>query len=264
MGNTMITGKRMSVIKKNLLPLLFVLLLSRHTFAGEIIVVAAANLAPVMDEFKSVFEKGSHDKIKIVIGSSGKLTAQIENGAPFDVFLSADTEYPEILHKKKLTLSAPKVYAYGVLVLWTTRIKDLSKGITILSDPEIKKIAIANPHVAPYGRETVKALEYCKIYQNIEKKLVYGESIAQANDFIVSGSADIGFTSKSSVLAPNLKEKGVWIEIPAEAYSRIAQSAVILNHARESDMETAKKFYELLYSAQAGEIFRKYGYTVHE
>lgn len=251
-------------MKKIIFILLFIQLLPLHAFAGEITVAVAANLAPVMDELKSVFEKGSQDTIKVVIGSSGKLTAQIENGAPFDVFLSADTKYPETLYKEKLTIDSPKVYACGILVLWTTRIGDLSKWTTLLNDPAIKKIALADPQTAPYGREAVHALKYYKLYQSVHKKLVYGESIGQANDFIVSGSADVGFTSKSTVLAPNLKEKGVWIEVPAEAYGRIAQAAVILKHADGMDRETARKFYDFLYSSEAREIFKKYGYRVDE
>jgi molybdate transport system substrate-binding protein len=252
------------MMKRVFLALVLVLWLPVCAFAGEATVAAAANLAPVMDELRSAFEKESQDTVKIVIGSSGKLTAQIENGAPFDVFLSADTKYPEALYKEKLTIDPPKIYAYGALVLWTTRLEDLSEGIDILSDPAIKKIALANPRVAPYGRETVNALKYFKLYQSVVRKLVYGENIGQANDFIASGSADIGFTAKSTVLAPNLKEKGVWIDIPAESYSRIAQAAVILTHARASDIETAKRFYDFLYSPRAQEIFTKYGYVTRE
>lgn len=251
-------------MKKFILILLFILLLPCRVFAGEIIVAAAANLTPVMNELESAFEKESRDKLKIVTGSSGKLTEQIKNGAPFDVFLSADTKYPEILYQEGLTIDFPKVYVYGVLVLWTTKIDDLSDGIAVLNKPVIKKIALADPRVAPYGREAVNVLKYYKLYHGVNKKLVYGESISQINDFIVSGSADIGFTSKSTVFTPNLRGKGDWVEISAESYGRIAQAVVILKHACDSDVETAKRFYNFLFSPQAKGIFSKYGYTVDE
>lgn len=251
-------------MKKFILILFLILLSPCRVFAGEIIVAAAGNLALVMNELESVFEEESQDTIKVVTGSSGKLAAQIENGAPFDVFLSADTQYPESLYKKELVINPPKVYAYGILVLWTARIADLSGGITILNEPVIKKIALADPRVAPYGREAVNVLKYYKLYEGVLEKLVYGESLSQVNDFIISGSADIGFTSKSTVLSPNVKEKGAWIEIPAESYSRIAQAVVILKHARGSDIETAKRFYSFLFSPQAKDIFVKYGYKVDE
>ncbi|MFH1245924.1 MAG: molybdate ABC transporter substrate-binding protein [Candidatus Omnitrophota bacterium] len=251
-------------MKKIILMPLFVLLLPCRVFAGESIVAVAANLTPVMNELKSAFEKESRGKLNIVTGSSGKLTEQIKNGAPFDVFLSADTEYPEILYQEGLTIDSPKVYVYGVLVLWTTRINDLSDGIAVLNEPVIKKIALADPRVAPYGREAVNVLKYYKLYQGVNKKLVYGESIPQVNDFIVSGSADIGFTSKSTVFTPNLREKGDWVEIPAESYGRIAQAVVILKHARDSDIQTAKRFYNFLFSPRAKDIFKKYGYTADE
>lgn len=251
-------------MKKFILILFLILLWPCRVFAGEIIVAVAANLAPVMDELKSAFEEETKDEIKVVTGSSGKLTSQIENGAPFDVFLSADTKYPETLYKEKLTVDSPEVYAYGTLVLWTTKSMDLSKGAAILKEAVIKKIALADPRVAPYGREAVNALKYYKLYQNVQKKLVYAESIPQANDFIVSGSADIGFTSKSTVLTPRLAVKGAWIEVPAESYGRIAQAVVILKHAFDSDMETAKRFYNFIFSLKAKEIFVKHGYTVYE
>lgn len=251
-------------MKKFILILFLILLLPCRAFAGEIIVAVAANLATVMDELKSSFEKESQDEIKIVTGSSGKLTSQIENGAPFDVFLAADTKYPETLYKEKLTVDSPEVYAYGLLVLWTTKSMDLSKGAAILKDAVIKKVALPDPRVAPYGREAVNVLKYYNLYRDVQNKLVYGESIPQANDFVVSGSADIGFTSKSTVLSPNLKEKGAWIELPGESYGRIAQAVVILRHAYSSDIEAAKRFYNFLFSSQAKEVFIKHGYTVNE
>jgi len=146
------------------------------------------------------------------------LTSQIENGAPFDVFLSADMKYPDKLYKDGFSSQAPKVYAYGVLVLWTMKNLDMSKGVNALSDPGIVKIALADPKVAPYGREAVNTLKFYKLYELLQKELVLGESISQANQFITIGAADIGFTAKSVVLSPNMMNKGKWVEVDPRSF----------------------------------------------
>ncbi len=249
---------------KGILIFILLFLLPLHTFAEEITVAATANIGSALEELKVEFEKDSGDKLKVIIGSSGKLTTQIENGAPFDIFMSADMKYPQTLFEEGLAAQAPKVYAYGVLVLWSTKNLDLSTGVNVLTGPEIKKIALANPQVAPYGREAVNVLKYYKLYSDVTKRLVYGESIAQANDFISTQSADIGFTSKSTVLSPDLKDKGVWTEIPAESYNRIAQGMIILKHGKKNNLETAQKFYDFVFSAKAKSILKKYGYLIDE
>ncbi len=237
---------------------------SVNVYARDISVAAAANLQPVLGQLTTAFEKQNDIHVKIIIGSSGQLTAQIENGAPFDVFLSADMKYPKVLYKKGLALQEPKAYAYGVLVLWTLKDVDLSKGMAILSDEQIKKIALADPQLAPYGREAVRAMKFYKLYQDIQKRLVYGESISQTNGFIASRSADIGFTSKSTVLSPNLKDKGTWTEVAPESYGRIAQGVVCLKHSQKDKFESVQKFYNFLFSTEAKMIFKKYGYRVDE
>ncbi len=234
-----------------------------HAFASDIKVAAAANLQPVIPELIEVFKKETGITVKTIIGSSGKLVAQVENGAPFDVFMSADMKYPQALYKENLTTAAPKEYAQGILVLWTLKNMDLSKGVESINDLQVKKIAIANPQLAPYGREAINAIKFYKFYNDVKRKLVFGESISQTNDFIVSQSADIGFTSKSTVINPNLKEKGVWMEVPAESYRPIAQGVVVLNQAKKNDLAAAEKFYDFLFSSQAKEIFKKYGYNVN-
>jgi len=222
-------------------------------------VAAAANLQSALEELKTAFEKEAEVKIKTVLGSSGRLTAQIENGAPFDVFLSADMKYPQALYQKGLSLTPPRIYAYGILVLWSTKDLDLSTGIQALTDAAgIKKIALANPELAPYGRAAVHAMKYYGLYQQLKKKLVYGESIAQVNDFIALQSADIGFTVKSTIFSPNLKSQGVWIEVSAESYDRLAQGAIVLKRAENKPL--AEKFFRFLFSPEAKTIFQKYGY----
>ena len=248
-------------MKKITLIVLFVLwALPFSALAGEITVAAAANVQFTLEDLKAEFTKETGIGVKTVIGSSGKLTSQIENGAPFDVFLSADMKYPEKLYKDGLSNEAPKVYAYGVLVLWTMRDFDLSKGINTLSNSQIGKIALANPELAPYGRQAVNALKFYKLYEPLGKKLVFGESISQANQFITTGSADIGFTAKSIVLAPNMKNKGRWVQVDPKAYEPIAQGVVVLKYAKPAHLTEARKFYDFLFSAPAQDILKKYGY----
>jgi molybdate transport system substrate-binding protein len=243
--------------------LVFILALPLIAFADEITVAAAANMQFTLEDLKAEFTRETGIDVKPVIGSSGQLTAQIENGAPFDVFLSADMKYPDVLYKDGFSSDAPKVYAYGVLVLWTMKDLDLSKGINILSDTGIVKIALADPQLAPYGRQAVNALKFYKIYGQLQKKLVFGESISQANQFIATGAADIGFTAESIVLAPPMKAKGKWIEVAPQSYKPIAQGVVVLKYAKTiNHSKEAREFYDFLFSAPAHGIFKKYGYKL--
>jgi molybdate transport system substrate-binding protein len=231
-------------------------------FAGDITVAAAANVQFTLEDLKAEFTKEAGIGVKTVIGSSGELTAQVENGAPFDVFLSADMKYPAKIFKDGFSSAAPKVYAYGVLVLWTMKDLDLSKGVNILSDSGIQKIAIADPEVAPYGRQAVNALKFYKLYDQLQKELVLGESISQANQFITTGTADIWFTAESVVLAPNMKNQGKWIEVDPKSYEPIAQGVVVLKYAQQNHSREAQEFYNFLFTAPAREIFKKYGYKL--
>ena len=229
-------------------------------FANEITVAGAANVQFTLEDLKGEFTRETGIGVKTVVGSSGKLTSQIENGAPFDVFLSADMKYPAKLYKDGFSSQAPKVYAYGVLVLWTMKDVDLSQSINVLSDARIGKIALADPEVAPYGRQAVNVLNFYKLYDQVQKKLVFGESISQANQFISTGAADIGFTAKSIVMAPNMKDKGKWIEVDPQSYEPIAQGVIVLRYAQQEHSKGAKAFYDFLFSAPAQEILKKYGY----
>ncbi len=228
--------------------------------AEQVTVAAAANVQFTLEELKAAFIKETGVDVKSVIGSSGKLTTQIGNGAPYDVFMSADEDYPKRLHADGLTLEAPRVYAYGALVLWTLKGVDLSKGVAGLNDRSVLKVAIASPKAAPYGRQAVNAMKYFH-HPLITSKLVYGESIAQTNQFILTQAADVGFTAKSIVLAANMKDKGTWVEVDPKAYEPIAQAVVLLKHSKQENA-AAKKFYEFLFSPTAKDIFKKYGYTL--
>ena len=232
-----------------------------NAWADEIMVAAAANLQFTLEEIKAAFEKETGINVKTIFGSSGKLTTQIENGAPFDVFMSADMDYPKRLYKDGIALDEPKVYAYGVLVLWTLKDVDLSKGVAGLADKSFGKIAIASPQAAPYGRQAVNAMKYFHLYPSTASNLVYGESISQVNQFITAQAADIGFTAKSVVLASNMKDKGKWVEVDPKSYEPIAQAAIVLKRAKHNEQDT-RRFYDFLFSPEAQEIFKKYGYTL--
>jgi len=248
--------------KISLLMASFFLCLPAVSFAQDITVAAAANVQFTLDDLKAEFTKETGVGVKTVIGSSGKLTAQAENGAPFDVFLSADMKYPTKLYKDGFSSAAPQVYAYGTLVLWTMKDVDLSKGIAVLNDAHVQKIAIADPKVAPYGREAVNTLKFYKLYDPLQKELVLGESISQANQFITTGAADIGFTAESVVLAPNMRAQGKWMEVDPQAYKPIAQGVVVLKYASTEHSKEAQEFYHFLFSTPARGIFKKYGYRL--
>jgi molybdate transport system substrate-binding protein len=245
---------------KNISLLIPILFLTGSTFQQDKVTIAvAANAQYPMKEIEKQYEKETGKQVELIIGSSGKLTAQIREGAPFDIFLSADTEYPQLLYKESLTLSEPKIYAYGSLVLWTCKEFDLL-NMNVLLLPEVKVITIANPKIAPYGQAAIDVMKYYKLYEKAEPKLVYGESISQVNQYISSKAADIGFTAKSVVLSPEMYGKGKWMEIDKKAYRPIAQAAVLLKYSKERNFADAQLFYNYLYSEKAKNIFKKYGY----
>jgi molybdate transport system substrate-binding protein len=238
------------------------LIFSLGLFAEEIIVAAAANVQFVMEDLQTEFERQTGIEVKTVINSSGKLSAQISSGAPFDVFLSADMKYPETLFREGYADSIPRVYAFGSLVLWSMKDIDLSRGMEILAGKQIRKIAIANPLNAPYGLAAKEAMIHYQLYERVKEKLVFGRNVSQVNQYIVSGAAEAGFTSKSTMLSPGIKGQEVWIEIDSTAYSPIKQGAVILKHGRENHPEAAQGFYDFLFSETARQILKNYGYLL--
>lgn len=238
------------------------LILSSNSMAAEITVAAAANLDPVMGKLVTAFNEDSSVTVKVTTGASGKFVSQIENGAPFDVFMSADMKFPEVVYKEGLALTAPKVYARGGLVLWTIKSLDLSKGMDILKDPSVSKISIAAPNAAPYGREAVNVFKYYGTYQDVKVKLVYGESLAQANTFVMTGAADIGITAKSTVLSGKAKDAATWIDVPMESYTLINQGVVVLSYAQGEAFAAAKSFVDFLFTDKAKIIFKESGYDI--
>lgn len=251
----------MKFIKQFFLVLL--LLTNAAVASAEPLTVAiAANLKYVFDDLAAEFKKETGIETQSVLNSSGKIATQVRNGAPFDVFLSADMDFPEVLYKDGYATTRPKPYAYGTLVLWTQKEVDLSKGVVGLADASVGKVAIANPKLAPFGRQTLKVLDYYKVRVAVEPKLVYGESITQVSQYVDSKAADVGFSAKSIVVAPEMVGKGKWVEVPAESYEPIAQGIVILKHGSQVNGEAARKFYGFVLSAKAREIFAKNGYKL--
>lgn len=229
----------------------------------KVTVAVAANMQYAMNALKAKFEQQSGITVEVILGSSGKLTQQIQEGAPYDVFISADTSYPQTLYRNKFGTASPRVYAKGVLVLWTTVPGiEPTTDLKVLLAGNIKKIAIANPKTAPYGVAAEAILKHYNIYDKIKDKLVFGESITQTNQFISSQSADIGFTAKSVVLSDEMKGKGRWIDLDINTYTPIEQAAVILKHAAETNKDASQKFYNYLYSKTAKDIFKQFGYIV--
>ncbi|RRB02793.1 molybdate ABC transporter substrate-binding protein [Larkinella rosea] len=224
--------------------------------AQKIRVAVAANAQFVMEKVQAGFEKKTGLQIESIVSSSGKLTTQIQNGAPFDVFLSADMSYPEAVFQAGLSETKPKIYAYGLLVLWMRADLDPSRGLSVLNDNAVAKIAVANPKTAPYGTAAINVLIKQNLLTGLQPKIVYGESIAQVNQYLVSGAVDAGFTAKSVVLEPSLKGKGRWVDV--KGAEPIAQGVVLLKNAKDG----ARKFYDYLFTPEAQAIFRQYGYQL--
>ncbi len=229
-------------------------------WADTVNVAVAASAQYVFEDLKTEFKKETGHDLAASIDSSGKFATQIMNGAPYDVFMSADMEFPEKLSQAGYTTAPPRIFVYGALVVWSMKDVDLRTWQTPFANPSLGKVAVANPQTAPYGREAMKVLTGAKLDQTLQGKLVYGESIAQTNQYIFSGVADLGFTAKSIVLSPEMKGKGKWVEVPRELYSPIAQGAVLLKHG--ADSKAARQFYDFLFSDKARAIFERYGYLL--
>lgn len=228
----------------------------------RLLVATAANMQFAMEELILKFALKYDVDCELVLSSSGKLTAQIKEGAPYDVFVSADMKYPNDLAKAGKNLNSPKVYAYGKLVLWTLN-PDIIPNLENLSNTKIEHIALANPKTAPYGKAALETLTYYNLKQSLTPKLVFGESISQTNQFIHSGAVEIGFTAKSVVLSKPMKNQGRWVEVDELAYNPIEQGIVVLKQP-EKDHSAAMNFYNFMFSDEAKEILTQFGYTIRE
>ncbi|MBV8665827.1 MAG: molybdate ABC transporter substrate-binding protein [Burkholderiaceae bacterium] len=229
--------------------------------ADPLNIAVAASLQYVFKDLQAEFKKVSGQDVHASFNASGKFAAQIMNGAPFDVFLSADVEFPAKLYEAGFAVEKPKVYAFGALVLWTMKNLDLRDWGRTVSAAGLGKIAVANPQTAPYGRATMTALSRAGLDAVVKDKLVFGESIAQTNQYIYSGVADVGFTAESVVLSPELAGKGKWVALPRNAYEPIAQGVVILKHSQQANAALARQFVDFLFSGAARTILANAGYT---
>ena len=231
--------------------------------AGEIRIAVAANVSYAIEDLKKAFHKLYPDiKVQVVLGSSGKLTAQIMSGAPYQLFLSANMKYPEALYEKELALTKPVVYAEGMLAMLSIKPYDFSKGIALVKEESIKRIAVAKPTTAPYGKAAIEAMKNAGVYKIVKNKFVFAESVSQTVSYTIT-AADLGFIAKSSLYSPKMKkyEEGVnWKTIDPKLYMPIKQGIVVLKKAESND--EAKAFYTFILSDKAKAIFKKFGYLV--
>lgn len=229
----------------------------------EVRVAAAADLKFAMGELAQTFEKMNSVKVNVTYGSSGNFFSQLQNGAPFDLFFSADVEYPRKLETAEVVEPGTLYeYAVGRIVIWMPQDSrvDLAKlGWNALLDPQVQKIAIANPEHAPYGRAAVAALQKAGIYEKVKSKLVFGENISQAAQFVQSGNAQAGIVAESLAMSAAMKSGKSW-EIPAEMHPAIEQAAVVLKNAK--NQQAAKAFLDFVKSDAGKKILQKYGFSV--
>lgn len=232
------------------------------TEATVVRVAAAADLKFALEDVAELLQADRPDiRLAITYGSSGTFLQQISNGAPFDLYLSADLDYPRRLvdagHAAEEDLFS---YAVGRLVLWAPEGSaiDPGDGLNVLTEPGIRRIAIANPEHAPYGRAAVSAMQSAGIYEAVKDKLVLGENVAQAAEFVQSGNADVGIVAMSLVLADPLQDSGHWAEVPLDAFPRMEQGGVVL--AGAANVEAARTVRDTLLSEPGRELLKRYGF----
>ena len=243
--------------------LLAVLLLTSSGWAEEILVAAAADLNQVLPVIAEGFERESGNRVKLSFGSSGNFFAQIENGAPFDVFFSADIDFPKRLEAAGLTEPGSlHEYAVGKIVLWVPSGSglDVSRGMSALLDPQVRKIAIANPVHAPYGKAAMASLQHDDLYERVKDKLVLGENISQTFELVHSGNADIGIVALSLAMAPKVKETGRFFVVSPSSYPPIRQGAVVIRSSQHRD--AARAFVAYLKRPETIALLKQYGFEV--
>jgi molybdate transport system substrate-binding protein len=246
--------------------LLILLPLSTSSVAMQTLTVAAASdLQGALPPIAVRFEKDTGWKVSMTFGSSGTFFSQIQNGAPFDVFLSADIDYPRRLEQSGEAVKGT-VYSYatGRLVLWTRNDAgvDIRQGLEALSKPAVRRVSIANPLHAPYGRAAVAALQHEHVYERVRAKLVLGENISQAAQFAQSGNADVGLIALSLAVSPAMKGSGHYVEISDALHPPIEQAAVIVARSRQQPLAT--QFIEALKSPASRSVLQSYGFAVPE
>jgi molybdate transport system substrate-binding protein len=232
----------------------------------QVRVAAAADLNAALGELASAFTAAQHIDVAATYGSSGTLFSQLMNGAPYDLFLSADVEYPRRLAARGLTVAGSEFhYARGRLVIWTresSRLDIAALGLRVAVQPGVTRVSLANPEHAPYGRAAVAALRAAGVYDEVQPRLVYGENVAQAMQFVQSGSADVGLVAMSLAVSPAARDRGRWVEVPPGDYPPLEQAGVIMKTA--ADVDAARAFAAFLSGAAARAILQQYGFTAPE
>lgn len=232
--------------------------------AAEVTVAAAADLQFAMTEIAADYEKSHKDtSVKLIFGSSGKFYNQIVNGAPFDLYFSADMGYVQKLYDAKQVSTAPKPYAVGRIGLWTKHGSgvDVAQGIKVLTDAKVKKIAIANWHHAPYGIAAKESLEHFGIFAAVEPKFVMGENISQTTHFATSGAAEVAITALSLAKSEELQKNGSFYLLPAESYGQIVQGYGVVKRSG-ADEKAVMDFYRHVETPAARAVFEKYGFLL--
>lgn len=250
-------------MKKSLLHTSFLVLfifLSNQLFAQPLRIAVAANAQGLIKKLQADFKKRTGLETEAIIGASGKLSTQIKNGAPYDLFLSADTNFPEQLYAEGFGIQKPVIYAMGSLIICGSNKLDLNNWQDLLQSNQIPKIAIANSKTAPYGKAAEESLSYYKLYDKVKGKLVQGESISQVNTYLQTGAVTIGFTTEAFLYESNNKAPLKWARIDQKSYKPIAQGVILLTHAKKGKLTEAKKFFNYLSSASARKIISSSGY----
>jgi molybdate transport system substrate-binding protein len=232
----------------------------------EINVAAAADLSAALQEVAAEYQKRTGVVVKLSFGASGALTQQIQNGAPFDIFLSADMDYPrQLIAGGQADGATLYRYAVGKLVLWAPKDSPLDvehNGMDVLLDPSVKKISMANPQHAPYGRAAAAALKHYGLSEKVSDRLVLGENISQAAQFVESGNAQVGFVALAHAVAPAMQGKGKYWVVPAEAYPPLDQGVVLIS--RSAHQKDAAAFLEYVKTAEVAAVLRRYGFSLPE
>ena len=240
---------------------LIITLFSCATFGQPVRVAVAANAQFVVKKLADDFKKKTGIAVEVISGSSGKLTAQIKNGAPYDVFLSADMNFAETVYNGGYALAKPRVYALGSLIVCSAAGADVKNWKNYITQQTPGKIAIANPQLAPYGKAAEQALRKLKLYDQAKSRLVFGESISQVNTYVLKGAVSIGFTTASLIYELPSGGNFKWQKVDAATYEPIKQGAVLLKYSKNKNYTNNKRFFDYLFSSAARSIFRQCGYS---
>jgi molybdate transport system substrate-binding protein len=229
--------------------------------SAQLLVAAAADLQAVLPDIGARFQRASGQPLRVTYGSSGQFVAQIQNGAPFDLFLSADETFVRrLVESGHAEASSVAPYALGRLALWarTDRHLDLGQGLALLTSPAVRRIAIANPQHAPYGRAAVDAIRHAGLYDRVQTRLVLGENVSQAAQFAQSGNADVGIIALSLTLAPAMRASGTAVELPSDSFAPITQTGVVLTASRQREL--ARRFLQFLSQPDIAQLLRDSGF----